>query len=177
LYYVMREYSGSTLAELHERVATLPLAQWLDLAERLLRAIVAFERRTSGGEYTKKEESSCHAGSLSAHSARPIAFNADSGDHVRASRTRADQKCNRTDEFEIHAPPIPRGCMVCHHVHRIPANAVPAGLGDCDQCLRATVQLAANGRASHNRGNDSLRGWRSRDARSTQRALCRRSDS
>ncbi|MCE6976242.1 bifunctional protein-serine/threonine kinase/phosphatase [Pseudomonas frederiksbergensis] len=45
LYYVMREYSGSTLAELHERVATLPLAQWLDLAERLLRAIGILHRR------------------------------------------------------------------------------------------------------------------------------------
>ncbi|WP_460146987.1 protein kinase domain-containing protein [Pseudomonas sp. S2_A02] len=45
LYYVMRDYSGSTLAELHERVATLPLAQWLDLAERLLRAIGILHRR------------------------------------------------------------------------------------------------------------------------------------
>lgn len=45
LYYVMREYSGSTLAELHEHVATLPLAQWLDLAERLLRAIGILHRR------------------------------------------------------------------------------------------------------------------------------------
>ncbi|MHC8371257.1 protein kinase domain-containing protein [Pseudomonas sp. MDT1-85] len=45
LYYVMREYSGSTLAELHERVATLPLAQWLDMAERLLRAIGILHRR------------------------------------------------------------------------------------------------------------------------------------
>ncbi|EJN19946.1 serine/threonine protein phosphatase [Pseudomonas sp. GM79] len=45
LYYVMREYCGSTLAELHERVATLPLAQWLDLAERLLRAIGILHRR------------------------------------------------------------------------------------------------------------------------------------
>ena len=45
LYYVMREYSGSTLAELHERVGTLPLAQWLDLAERLLRAIGILHRR------------------------------------------------------------------------------------------------------------------------------------
>jgi len=45
LYYVMREYSGSTLAELHERVAMLPLAQWLDLAERLLRAVGILHRR------------------------------------------------------------------------------------------------------------------------------------
>ncbi|MFS2067472.1 protein kinase domain-containing protein [Pseudomonas sp. CT11-2] len=45
LYYVMREYSGSTLAELHERVTTLPLAQWQDLAERLLRAVGILHRR------------------------------------------------------------------------------------------------------------------------------------
>ncbi|WPN56243.1 bifunctional protein-serine/threonine kinase/phosphatase [Pseudomonas sp. P9_31] len=45
LYYVMREHSGSTLAELHERVATLPLAQWQDLAERLLRAVGMLHRR------------------------------------------------------------------------------------------------------------------------------------
>ncbi|PQP06268.1 protein kinase [Pseudomonas frederiksbergensis] len=45
LYYVMREYSGSTLAELHERVTTLPLAQWQDLAERLLRAVGMLHRR------------------------------------------------------------------------------------------------------------------------------------
>lgn len=45
LYYVMREYSGSTLTELHERVTTLPLAQWQDLAERLLRAVGILHRR------------------------------------------------------------------------------------------------------------------------------------
>ncbi|VVO60545.1 bifunctional protein-serine/threonine kinase/phosphatase [Pseudomonas fluorescens] len=45
LYYVMREYSGSTLAELHERAGTLPLVQWRDLAERLLRAVGMLHRR------------------------------------------------------------------------------------------------------------------------------------
>jgi serine/threonine protein phosphatase PrpC len=45
LYYVMREYSGSTLAQLHERVGPLPLAQWQDLAERLLRAVGMLHRR------------------------------------------------------------------------------------------------------------------------------------
>ncbi len=45
LYYVMREYSGSTLAELYERVGTLPLAQWQDLAERLLRSVGMLHRR------------------------------------------------------------------------------------------------------------------------------------
>ncbi|WP_448090840.1 protein kinase domain-containing protein [Pseudomonas azerbaijanoccidentalis] len=45
LYYVMREYSGSTLAQLHERVGPLPLAQWQDLAERLLRAVGLLHRR------------------------------------------------------------------------------------------------------------------------------------
>ncbi|MFL1524304.1 protein kinase domain-containing protein [Pseudomonas sp. O230] len=45
LYYVMREYSGSTLAQLAERPATLALAQWQDLAERLLRAVGMLHRR------------------------------------------------------------------------------------------------------------------------------------
>ncbi|MDQ0121590.1 serine/threonine protein phosphatase PrpC [Pseudomonas lini] len=45
LYYVMREYSGSTLAQLQEKVGPLPLAQWLDLAERLLRAVGMLHRR------------------------------------------------------------------------------------------------------------------------------------
>lgn len=45
LYYVMREYSGSTLAALHERVEQLPLTQWQDLAERLLRAVGMLHRR------------------------------------------------------------------------------------------------------------------------------------
>ncbi len=41
LYYVMREYSGRTLAQLE----LLPLAQWQDLAERLLRAAGLLHRR------------------------------------------------------------------------------------------------------------------------------------
>jgi serine/threonine protein phosphatase PrpC len=41
LYYVMREYSGRTLAQLE----LLPLAQWQDLAERLLRAVGLLHRR------------------------------------------------------------------------------------------------------------------------------------
>ncbi|MHC8325868.1 protein kinase domain-containing protein [Pseudomonas sp. LB1P83] len=45
LYYVMREYSGSTLAALHEQVAAMPLAQWQDLAERLLKAVGMLHRR------------------------------------------------------------------------------------------------------------------------------------
>lgn len=45
LYYVMREYSGSTLAQLQEKVGPLPLAKWLDLAERLLRAVGMLHRR------------------------------------------------------------------------------------------------------------------------------------
>ncbi|VVM76043.1 bifunctional protein-serine/threonine kinase/phosphatase [Pseudomonas fluorescens] len=45
LYYVMREYSGSTLAQLQENVGPLPLAQWRDLAERLLRAVGMLHRR------------------------------------------------------------------------------------------------------------------------------------
>jgi len=45
LYYVMREYSGSTLAQLAQRNATLPLAQWQNLAERLLRAVGMLHRR------------------------------------------------------------------------------------------------------------------------------------
>lgn len=45
LYYVMREYSGSTLAQRHEQAGSLPLAQWLDLAERLLRAVGMLHRR------------------------------------------------------------------------------------------------------------------------------------
>jgi serine/threonine protein phosphatase PrpC len=45
LYYVMREYSGSTLAQLHEQAGPLPLAQWQDLAERLLRAVGMLHRR------------------------------------------------------------------------------------------------------------------------------------
>ncbi|MHC8291615.1 protein kinase domain-containing protein [Pseudomonas sp. XS1P51] len=45
LYYVMREYSGSTLEKLHGKVGPLPLAQWQDLAERLLRAVGMLHRR------------------------------------------------------------------------------------------------------------------------------------
>jgi serine/threonine protein phosphatase PrpC len=45
LYYVMREYCGSTLAKLHADVGPLPLAQWLELAERLLRAVCMLHRR------------------------------------------------------------------------------------------------------------------------------------
>jgi serine/threonine protein phosphatase PrpC len=45
LYYVMREYSGSTLAELHADAGPLPLPQWQDLAERLLRAVGMLHRR------------------------------------------------------------------------------------------------------------------------------------
>ncbi|CAN7355609.1 bifunctional protein-serine/threonine kinase/phosphatase [Pseudomonas sp. GL-B-26] len=45
LYYVMREYSGFTLAELQADVGPLPLPQWLDLAERLLRAVGILHRR------------------------------------------------------------------------------------------------------------------------------------
>ncbi|SMQ25158.1 Serine/threonine protein phosphatase PrpC [Pseudomonas helmanticensis] len=41
LYYVMREYSGSTLAQL----GPLSLAQWQDIAERLLRAVGLLHRR------------------------------------------------------------------------------------------------------------------------------------
>jgi serine/threonine protein phosphatase PrpC len=45
LYYVMREYSGSTLAQLYEQVGPLPLAQWQALAERLLRVVGLLHRR------------------------------------------------------------------------------------------------------------------------------------
>lgn len=45
LYYVMREYSGITLAQLFERAGPLPLAQWQDVAERLLRAVGLLHRR------------------------------------------------------------------------------------------------------------------------------------
>ncbi|VVM99112.1 Serine/threonine-protein kinase PknD [Pseudomonas fluorescens] len=45
LYYVMREYGGSTLAQLGQRNAMLPLVQWQDLAERLLRAVGMLHRR------------------------------------------------------------------------------------------------------------------------------------
>lgn len=45
LYYVMREYGGSTLAQLYEQAGPLPLAQWQTLAERLLRAVGLLHRR------------------------------------------------------------------------------------------------------------------------------------
>ncbi|SDZ31145.1 bifunctional protein-serine/threonine kinase/phosphatase [Pseudomonas sp. NFIX28] len=45
LYYVMREYPGRTLAAYLEQNGPLPLAQWLDLAERLLRAVGLLHRR------------------------------------------------------------------------------------------------------------------------------------
>ncbi|NMX90670.1 MULTISPECIES: bifunctional protein-serine/threonine kinase/phosphatase [unclassified Pseudomonas] len=45
LYYVMREYSGQTLAELFQQHGPLPLAQWQCIAERLLRAVGMLHRR------------------------------------------------------------------------------------------------------------------------------------
>ena len=45
LYYVMREYSGQTLAERYAQTGPLPLAQWQELAERLLRAVGMLHRR------------------------------------------------------------------------------------------------------------------------------------
>lgn len=45
LYYVMREYSGTTLAQRHEQSGPLPLPQWQDIAERLLRAVGLLHRR------------------------------------------------------------------------------------------------------------------------------------
>ncbi|SDW52745.1 serine/threonine protein kinase [Pseudomonas syringae] len=45
LYYVMREHSGRTLAELFAAAGPLPLAQWQDLATRLLRASGLLHRR------------------------------------------------------------------------------------------------------------------------------------
>ncbi|MGY2260124.1 protein kinase domain-containing protein [Pseudomonas sp. SDO55104_S430] len=45
LYYVMREYSGVTLAQLFAQSGPLPLAQWQELAERLLKAVGLLHRR------------------------------------------------------------------------------------------------------------------------------------
>ncbi len=45
LYYAMREYAGSTLAQLAQHNITMALGQWLDLAERLLRAVGMLHRR------------------------------------------------------------------------------------------------------------------------------------
>ncbi|MGY3644319.1 protein kinase domain-containing protein [Pseudomonas sp. PK-RTE-24] len=45
LYYVMREYAGTTLADVFQHSGPLPLAQWQDIAERLLRAVGLLHRR------------------------------------------------------------------------------------------------------------------------------------
>lgn len=45
LYYVMREYPGSTLQTLYTQNGPLPLEQWRELAERLLRAVGLLHRR------------------------------------------------------------------------------------------------------------------------------------
>ncbi|WP_409318558.1 protein kinase domain-containing protein [Pseudomonas sp. KCJK9016] len=45
LYYVMREYSGITLACLFEQSGPLPLPQWQNVAERLLRTVGLLHRR------------------------------------------------------------------------------------------------------------------------------------
>lgn len=45
LYYVMREYSGMTLAQLFQNSNPLPFAQWQEIAERLLRAVGLLHRR------------------------------------------------------------------------------------------------------------------------------------
>ncbi|MBF7729620.1 bifunctional protein-serine/threonine kinase/phosphatase [Pseudomonas sp. N040] len=45
LYYVQREYAGQTLAELLARHGPLPLADWLELAPRLLRGLGMLHRR------------------------------------------------------------------------------------------------------------------------------------
>ncbi|AIS14006.1 protein kinase [Pseudomonas chlororaphis subsp. aurantiaca] len=45
LYYVMREYPGRTLADHLQQHGPLPLVQWQDLAERLLRAVGLLHRR------------------------------------------------------------------------------------------------------------------------------------
>ncbi|QXI24523.1 bifunctional protein-serine/threonine kinase/phosphatase [Pseudomonas iranensis] len=45
LYYVMREYAGTTLADVFQHNGPLPLAQWQDIAERLLRAVGLLHRR------------------------------------------------------------------------------------------------------------------------------------
>jgi serine/threonine protein phosphatase PrpC len=45
VYYVMREYSGKTLAQVFQHSSPLPLVQWQDLAERLLRAVGLLHRR------------------------------------------------------------------------------------------------------------------------------------
>ena len=45
LYYAMREYAGTTLADVFQHSGPLPLAQWQDIAERLLRAVGLLHRR------------------------------------------------------------------------------------------------------------------------------------
>ncbi len=45
LYYLMREYPGQTLAELFEQSGPLPLAQWQELARRLLQGVGMLHRR------------------------------------------------------------------------------------------------------------------------------------
>ncbi|MBT9265374.1 bifunctional protein-serine/threonine kinase/phosphatase [Pseudomonas sp. MG-9] len=45
LYYVMREYCGTTLAQLFQQNGPLPVAQWQEIAERLLRAVGLLHRR------------------------------------------------------------------------------------------------------------------------------------
>lgn len=45
LYYVMREYPGITLQTLYTQNGPLPLEQWRELAERLLRAVGLLHRR------------------------------------------------------------------------------------------------------------------------------------
>jgi serine/threonine protein phosphatase PrpC len=45
LYYVQREYTGTTLAERFRQQGPLPLADWLQLAPRLVRALGLLHRR------------------------------------------------------------------------------------------------------------------------------------
>ena len=45
LYYLMREHAGQTLAEQLAADGSVPLAQWLELAPRLLRAVGLLHRR------------------------------------------------------------------------------------------------------------------------------------
>jgi len=44
-YYVMRHYPGRTLAQWFDEVGPLPMAQWQDIASRLLRAVGMLHRR------------------------------------------------------------------------------------------------------------------------------------
>lgn len=45
LYYLMREYSGKTLAAVLKQDGPLPLQQWLEMARQLLQAVGALHRR------------------------------------------------------------------------------------------------------------------------------------